>query len=74
MFIWKKKRIMNLAKKSGCDVDGDIVYYHGISYVVDIQHNIIKRNLYQPIKEFYKNHFIKRFSFNGRILIKYIKN
>lgn len=39
----KKKRIIRLAIKAGCDIDGDIYYYNGEPYFVYIMKDIVEK-------------------------------
>lgn len=41
---WLKKRIiLKRARLSGCDVDGDIIYYKGKAYYVCLYTNMVKQ-------------------------------
>lgn len=33
---FRKPRIFKLAQKLGCDVDGDVIMYKGVKYVIHI--------------------------------------
>lgn len=46
----KKKKIIELARRSGCDVDGDIVYCNGTAYFVNIYDGVVGKMLGQPFK------------------------
>lgn len=40
---FRKPMIFKRAQKAGCDIDGDIVTYHGTRYYVNILADIVRR-------------------------------
>lgn len=40
---YRKPKIFKLAAKLGCDLDGDIIIYKGITYYFHIFNNVLKR-------------------------------
>ena len=40
---FRRKEIIATAMRNGCDLDGDIVYYKGVYYVINIMMDIIYR-------------------------------
>ncbi len=40
-----KKRILNAANSSACDIDGDIVYVDGVPYFVHIMADVVKTDI-----------------------------
>lgn len=49
--FFRKRKIFKAALELGCDVDGDIVVYKGVTYFVHIQLNDLRR---VPKKEWEK--------------------
>lgn len=49
---FKKRRILKLAEMSGCDIDGDIVYYKGKSYYVNAFNREVKGEDNRILKKF----------------------
>ena len=41
---FRRKAIIKTAIEHGCDIDGDIIYYKGIYYVIHIMDGIIYRS------------------------------
>lgn len=42
---FRRRGIIVTAMQNGCDLDGDIVYYKGVYYVVNIRIGIIYRSI-----------------------------
>ena len=40
---YRKRKIFEKAIKNGCDMDGDIVNYKGVNYVIHIRYGLVKR-------------------------------
>ena len=40
---FRKPRIFKLAQKSGCDIDGDVITYKGVTYAINILNGILIR-------------------------------
>lgn len=41
---FRRREIIKTAIENGCDIDGDIIYYKGIYYVIHIMNGIIYRS------------------------------
>ena len=41
---FRRKAIIKIAIENGCDIDGDIICYKGIYYVIHIMNGIIYRS------------------------------
>lgn len=48
LYLRKRDRILIKAIRLGCDYDGDVMYYHGIRYMVDIGHWRVEKTEIQP--------------------------
>lgn len=42
-FYLCKRKIMSFARRIGCDVDGDVVYYKGKRYYINVFQNVLKK-------------------------------